>query len=1015
MSTESTKTFKGRISNKHGTEADWYAAGTAAIPFCPLEGELIIYDPDDIYEHPRTKYGAKDAEDNLIPVHLLPWASGCNETVGLEFELSQDKSYFICSGIGLFRGGELIIPRGHCGLPVKEIGDHAFSEIGYDEDPQLQFSEITKVIIPYGIEIIGEWAFYLGYYFINGGITIPNSVHTLKEGVFWGAKCDYIYIPKSVITNDSYLFGDGMGVELKTVYCEYSENELPNTWHPSWNVENVPVVWGATKDVLKLNEKTIDKISSLELNTSDPAEVYSDELGISWKESSAIYLDNGKYAINFDTYNFAPIVAGENVTFEVDEENKVVKVNADVDTSNLATVDKISYINARYSDVTSVSIEDHGIDYDIDGEIQDVQHSNMADIGFKGNIPIVAGDNITFTVDEDNQVVKINATGGAVVQVEDYNNIPDDPSSLYRYNDSNLYEVVEKYNESSDGGHAYYKSSQRNSTSASVQAATLTTDFDSALSEFLTFTSGSELYPTYYEDIGFDAIRIGKSKGQGTLTINAKTSGIAVFHKYFSVTSGVPGSPDANSVVLLNGVEYNFVGEQDLEVPFEAGKQTFASYNGSSGRIFLKGFVFGDGETVEGFYTYTKHELARTSDITREITILEESIPTTAKSIHNELIKELVIPTVPFVGDVQIVDYTALPVASADKVKVIARQDKKLHQCVTSGDGELKDFKFAVTAKEGTAITAFGKDGIPYSQLGTNFDKYLTVSNLVKVAGHDGTGPIKLGSGTAIGSITFDKVVEGESIPADITEIKVSVRAYKDACKFRVGCGDVTVNKKVTNTVEDTVITLVPNDELVFDNTFIISTIAEETTEVDGEQQTVTYDKRGLVTGLKVVFGEIEYNWEPIVGSTDTEADSMIGLWVFNYTPNFDNVEYGTACNFKFQCNNREFSGITILNRNYGADGNFIQYDSVDSSLTVYSSVAVVWLTGGWDGDQYMEIEILEEPEEGWMKEWIKSNAKKKSSGLPSFDPEEDEGKFLRIQGGIAGWFSVPRATDYEF
>lgn len=258
MSTESTKTIKGRISNKHGTEADWYAAGTAATPFCPLEGELIIYDPDAIYEHPRTKYGAKDARGNLIPVHLLPWASGCDETVGLEFELSQDKSYFICSGIGSFRGGELIIPRGHCGLPVKEIGDNAFSEIGSDEDPQLQFSEITKVIIPYGIEIIGKWAFSLGYYFINGGITIPNSVHTLKESAFWAAQYDYIYIPKSVITNDSWLFGDGMGIELKKVYCEYFENELPNTWHSSWNMENVPVVWGATKDILKLNEKIGD-------------------------------------------------------------------------------------------------------------------------------------------------------------------------------------------------------------------------------------------------------------------------------------------------------------------------------------------------------------------------------------------------------------------------------------------------------------------------------------------------------------------------------------------------------------------------------------------------------------------------------------------------------------------------------------------------------------------------------------------------------------------------------------
>ena len=57
---------KGRIENKHGTEADWYAAGTAQNPFIPLDGELIIYDPDLIYSYKRFKFG-----DGKTPVHLL--------------------------------------------------------------------------------------------------------------------------------------------------------------------------------------------------------------------------------------------------------------------------------------------------------------------------------------------------------------------------------------------------------------------------------------------------------------------------------------------------------------------------------------------------------------------------------------------------------------------------------------------------------------------------------------------------------------------------------------------------------------------------------------------------------------------------------------------------------------------------------------------------------------------------------------------------------------------------------
>ena len=60
---------KGRIQNKHGTEAEWYAAGTAASPFIPLDGELIIYDPDEFYSYKRFKFG-----NGLTAVHLLPFS-----------------------------------------------------------------------------------------------------------------------------------------------------------------------------------------------------------------------------------------------------------------------------------------------------------------------------------------------------------------------------------------------------------------------------------------------------------------------------------------------------------------------------------------------------------------------------------------------------------------------------------------------------------------------------------------------------------------------------------------------------------------------------------------------------------------------------------------------------------------------------------------------------------------------------------------------------------------------------
>lgn len=77
MSTTGTKTIKGRISNKHNTEENWILSVYTSTnkttlrdnPFIPLEGELIIYDPDDVYTRPRLKVG--DGTQNVV---ALPFA-----------------------------------------------------------------------------------------------------------------------------------------------------------------------------------------------------------------------------------------------------------------------------------------------------------------------------------------------------------------------------------------------------------------------------------------------------------------------------------------------------------------------------------------------------------------------------------------------------------------------------------------------------------------------------------------------------------------------------------------------------------------------------------------------------------------------------------------------------------------------------------------------------------------------------------------------------------------------------
>lgn len=113
-------------------------------------------------------------------------------------------------------------------------------------------------------------------------------------------------------------------------------------------------------------------------------------------------------------------------------------------------------------------------------------------------------------------------------------------------------------------------------------------------------------------------------------------------------------------------------------------------------------------------------------------------------------------------------------------------------------------------------------------------------------------------------------------------------------------------------------------------------------------------------------------------GSAD---ESTIGTWRFNEVPSFDGVVYGVSypANFTTLGNDATCYSIIIESNKYGASGNFISYEYEGGSATAYSSVPVVWFTGGWDGDGYRTITIKDELEDGWFKTWLKANAVKQA------------------------------------
>ena len=259
MSNTELKRIKGRISHKHGTEEHWFTAGTAENPFIPLEGELIIYDPDDIYDT-RTKYG-----DGVTPVHLLPWATGCNESVGLSYVYLKPAKYYDVNGIGNCTDSNIIVPKGHQGLPVTNIYSYVFRD-----------SSLTSIVIPNSVTSIGNGAFY-GCDSLTS-VTIPDSVTSIGKEAFANCKSlKSITIPNSVTSIGVDAF---VACSSLTIYCK--ADSKPSGWHEGWNSTNCPVVWGFVDDFIGVNGKIaagFEPINNHLYNYDNPHEVTAEQIG----------------------------------------------------------------------------------------------------------------------------------------------------------------------------------------------------------------------------------------------------------------------------------------------------------------------------------------------------------------------------------------------------------------------------------------------------------------------------------------------------------------------------------------------------------------------------------------------------------------------------------------------------------------------------------------------------------------------------------------------------------------
>ena len=79
------KNMNTRIQHKHDSEANW----NKAVNFIPIQGEIIVYDIDEIYNYERVKIG-----DGIRKVNDLPFVdvqSDWNQSDSTQIDLIKNK------------------------------------------------------------------------------------------------------------------------------------------------------------------------------------------------------------------------------------------------------------------------------------------------------------------------------------------------------------------------------------------------------------------------------------------------------------------------------------------------------------------------------------------------------------------------------------------------------------------------------------------------------------------------------------------------------------------------------------------------------------------------------------------------------------------------------------------------------------------------------------------------------------------------------------------------------------
>ncbi len=179
-----------------------------------------IYFDGTVAEWESIKKGEEwDSSTGNYVVHCKDGSYSDNGTAGLEYTLSDDGTYYVCTGIGTAAGNEIVIPSVYNNLPVGGVGERAFKDR----------AELKSVVISYGITDVGLAAFQNCIGLTE--IAVPDSVTKIGNYAFYSCVgLTQITVPAGVETLESYTFASCQKlrqINFKGTVAEW--NAIPHT------------------------------------------------------------------------------------------------------------------------------------------------------------------------------------------------------------------------------------------------------------------------------------------------------------------------------------------------------------------------------------------------------------------------------------------------------------------------------------------------------------------------------------------------------------------------------------------------------------------------------------------------------------------------------------------------------------------------------------------------------------------------------------------------------------------